>query len=96
MRGVLTQMGSKMCSCPVCRAVLDRFSAPVASIKKSLARNKRIVVEEKFTAFTMGVHERLGATSLVRMLADVSTPDEDGNSPAQLDLLRSISKFVFN
>jgi hypothetical protein len=80
---------------PRMQDVLDRFSTPVASIKKSLARNERIVVEEKLTAFTMGIHARLGATSLVRMLAGVSTPGEDGNSPPQFDLLRSISKFVF-
>jgi len=80
---------------PRMQEILDRFSTPVASIKKSLARNERIVVEEKFTAFTMGVHARLGATSLVRMLADVSTPGEDANNPPQFDLLRSISKLVF-
>jgi hypothetical protein len=87
---------------PRMQDILDRFSTSVASIKKSLARNqrivveaKRIVVEAKFTAFTMGVHERLGATSLVRMLADVSTPDQDGNNPPQFDLLRSISKHFF-
>jgi len=80
---------------PRMQDVLDRFSTPVASIKKSLARNERIVVEEKLTAFTMGIHARLGATSLVRMLAGVSTPGEDANCPPQFDLLRSISKFVF-
>ncbi len=80
---------------PRMQDVLDRFSTPVASIKKSLARNERIVVEEKLTAFTMGIHARLGATSLVRMLAGVSTPGQDANCPPQFDLLRSISKFVF-
>ena len=78
--------GFKIVLVPRMQAVLDRFSTSVTSIKKSLARNQRMVVEEKFTAFSMGVHERLGATSLVHMLADVSTPDEDGNNPPQFDL----------
>ena len=40
--------------------VLDMYTPQLASIKKSLARNMRLLLENKLTAFAMGMHPRLG------------------------------------
>ena len=64
------------------QTVLDRYSEPVESIQMSLARNKRFVEEEMFTAFVMGLHQRLGEGSVVRMLSNGE------------DILRGIAKAV--
>ena len=39
--------------------VLDQYQTPVASIRRTLARNHRILVENKLTVFVMGVHASL-------------------------------------
>jgi len=50
--------------------VLDMYTPQLASIKKSLARNMRLVLENKLTAFAMGMHPRLGKKSAVRKLTE--------------------------
>lgn len=38
-----------------------------------------------FSAFIMGIHAWLGEDSIVHMLGDVSTPNEDNNNPPHFD-----------
>ena len=71
--------------------VLDQYQTPVAAIRQTLARNHRILVENKLTAFAMGVHARLGAASAVHMLSEVSTCV---CATHRLDLLHQIAQLV--
>lgn len=80
---------------PHMQAVLDRYSIDVTSIKKFLAESKRMVMDQNFSAFAMGVYARLGADSVVRVLGDVSTPNVDGNNPPQFDLLKDVANVFF-
>lgn len=63
----------------------DRYTSPIASIKKSLARNTRFVLENKLIAFAMGMHQRLGSNDkgAVRKLEEA-------------DILRAIANQLCN